>query len=140
MLDDFGLGPTLERFLGQFQESTGIAVDRTIEPVEPLSDEVELALFRVAQECMENVRKHSGARNARLRLCREDGTVVLSVADDGRGIGAPRERGIGLAGMRERIEAVGGMIDVWSEPEGGVRVEARVPAEETWRASPVELS
>jgi two-component system NarL family sensor kinase len=140
MLADFGLGPTLARYLDQFQDATGIAVEYSGDEIGGLPDDVELALFRVAQECMENVRKHSGARSASLQLARQNGTVILSVSDDGHGMTFPRERGIGLAGMRERIEAVGGMIEVWSQPEGGVHIEARVPAEEEWKASPVELS
>lgn len=140
MLDDFGLGPTLVRYLDQFSESNGIEVEHQIEEVSPLSDDVELALFRVAQECMENVRKHSGARRARLSLCREGLTVSLTVADDGRGMVDAGDPGIGLAGMRERIESVGGTIEVGSEPDGGVRVEARVSLEETWQKTLSELS
>jgi signal transduction histidine kinase len=140
MLDDFGLGPTLVRYLDQFQESNGIEVEHMIEEVSPLADDVELALFRVAQECMENVRKHSGAHRARLSLCRDGLTVSLTVADDGRGMVDAGDPGIGLAGMRERIESVGGTIDFRNEPDGGVRVEARVSLEETWQRTLSELS
>lgn len=129
MLDDFGLGPTLARYLDQFQESTGIAVDFRIGEVGDLPDDVELALYRVGQECMENVRKHSGASSARLRLEREEGQVTLSISDSGRGIANESGRGIGLAGMRERIEAVGGVMRVESAPGTGVRIVARVPLE-----------
>jgi two-component system NarL family sensor kinase len=129
MLDDFGLAPTLARYLQGFQEATGITVEYMVDGVGDLPDDVELALFRVAQECMENVRKHSGATEARLSLQRQDGHVKLSVADSGRGIPAQRERGIGLAGMRERVEAVGGVIQVGSAVNGGVQVEASIPVE-----------
>jgi signal transduction histidine kinase len=131
MLDDFGLGPTLARYLDQFQESTGIAVDYQMDDVGPLPDDVELALFRVAQECMENVRKHSGSERTILHLHRRNGSVVLSVADEGRGISQSAERGIGLAGMRERIESVGGSLHLDSAPGQGLRVEAAVPLEAT---------
>jgi signal transduction histidine kinase len=140
MLDDFGLGPTLVRYLDQFVEATGIEVAYEIAEVSPLSDEIELALFRVAQECMENVRKHSGARHARLCLGREGLDVTLSVSDDGRGMAESGDHGIGLVGMRERIESVGGSILVGSEPDGGVRVEARISLEETWQRTLSELS
>jgi signal transduction histidine kinase len=140
MLDDFGLGPTLIRYLDQFSEATGIAVEHNIEEVSPLADDVELALFRVAQECMENVRKHSGARCARLFLGREGLNVTLVVSDDGRGMGDAGDPGIGLVGMRERIESVGGTIAVSSEPDGGVRVEAQISLEETWQKTLSELS
>lgn len=129
MLDDFGLAPTLARYLQGFQEATGITVEYMVDGVGDLPDDVELALFRVAQECMENVRKHSGATEARLSLQRLNGNVKLSVADSGRGIPDQQERGIGLAGMRERVEAVGGIIQVGGAANGGVQVEASIPVD-----------
>lgn len=129
MLDDFGLAPTLARYLQGFQEATGITVEYMVDGIGDLPDDVELALFRVAQECMENVRKHSGASEARLSLQRQNGNVKLSVADSGRGIPVQRERGIGLAGMRERVEAVGGIIQVGGAANGGVQVEASIPVD-----------
>jgi signal transduction histidine kinase len=129
MLDDFGLAPTLARYLQGFQEATGITVEYMVDGVGDLPDDVELALFRVAQECMENVRKHSGATEARLSLQRQNGHVKLSVADSGRGIPDQRERGIGLAGMRERVQAVGGIIQVGGAANGGVQVEASIPVD-----------
>jgi signal transduction histidine kinase len=130
MLDDFGLGPTLQRYLAEFHERTGIAVDTELGEVGELSDDVELALFRVVQECMENVRKHSGAGEAALRLVRADGHIVLRVSDRGRGMPAAASRGVGLAGMRERVEAVGGTMLVRGGPGHGVEVEATIPVGE----------
>ncbi len=127
MLDDFGLAPTLGRYLQGWQEATGIEVEYGVDGVGELPDDVELALFRVAQECMENVRKHSGARHARLALQRENGHVLLSVSDSGSGMPEGGERGIGLVGMRERVEAVGGTIRVHTSAEDGVEVEAIIP-------------
>ncbi|GAC1637889.1 MAG: hypothetical protein NVS4B2_26880 [Chloroflexota bacterium] len=129
MLDDFGLEPTLARYLEGFQESTGIAVEYLHRQVGPLPDDVELALFRVAQECMENVRKHSQAAQVKVTLAGEYGNVTLIVEDSGRGMVAAGQRGIGLAGMRERIEAVGGSIQVTSVPGEGVRVQATIAEE-----------
>src|SRR5947209_2111411 len=127
MLDDFGLVPTLRRYLEGFESSTGIAVEYIADDVGPLPDDVELALFRVAQECLENVRKHSGAPSVRLEVRRSAEGLTLSVADTGRGMPEGGERGMGLAGMRERIEAVGGLMSVLSVPEVGVRLVATVP-------------
>ncbi len=129
MLDDFGLAPTLTRYLHQFTDATGIAVDWQVDSVGTLPDDVELALFRIAQECMENIRKHSGAREAQLHLSRQDGHVCLSVRDSGRGIPPQKPYGIGLAGMRERVEAVGGSIRVEGSAGLGVSVEASIPVE-----------
>jgi signal transduction histidine kinase len=127
MLDDFGLVPTLARYLEGFRESTGVEVDFATQGVGDLPDDVELALFRVAQECMENVRKHSDAHTAWVALNRYDGHITLAVEDSGRGMHARGNRGIGLAGMRERVEAVGGTIAVSSGEGSGVRVEAVIP-------------
>jgi signal transduction histidine kinase len=135
MLDDFGLVPTLSRHLKGFQEATGIRVEYTPAEVGELPDDVELALFRVAQECMENVRKHSGAEQANVTLTRASGEIILTVVDSGRGISLRGERGIGLTGIRERIETVGGAIKVDSAPGQGVHIEARIPVKELgWKA------
>jgi signal transduction histidine kinase len=131
MLDDFGLAPTLARYLEGFRESTGIDVDFAADELEGMPDDVELALFRVAQECMENVRKHSGSDRARVELLRQNGHVILDVQDAGRGLQSTGERGIGLAGMRERVEAVGGTIHVTGAAGKGVHVEAVIPLEKT---------
>jgi two-component system sensor histidine kinase DegS len=130
MLDDFGLVPTLARYLAGFQEASNILVVYRQEEVGDLADDVELALFRVAQECMENVRKHSGASQAHVTLTRDNGHIKLVVADGGCGMPVRGERGIGLAGMRERVEAVGGLIRVDSAPGKGVQIEARIPVKE----------
>jgi two-component system sensor histidine kinase DegS len=127
ILEDLGLIPALRRYVEQFEQTTNITVEVSAADVGPLADGVELALFRVAQECMENVRKHSGSPTARLSLTRHDGTVSLSVADSGCGIHAGTEGGIGMVGMRERLTAVGGALRVESVPGNGTRVEAFVP-------------
>jgi signal transduction histidine kinase len=125
MLDDFGLAPTLTRYVERFSESAGIEVDCTIAEIGELPDDVELALFRVAQECLENVRKHSGTRGAGLRLFGQGGYAHLEVWDNGRGLPDQVPTGLGLSGMRERVEAVGGTIRI--ESDDGVRIEAIVP-------------
>lgn len=130
MLDDFGLTATLERFVEQFSESTGIEVEFGPSDLGNVGQDVELALFRVAQECLENARKHSGARHISLVLSRNDGHISLRVTDDGRGMGAENASGIGLSGIRERIESVGGSIRVEGRPGAGVAVTADVPAGE----------
>jgi signal transduction histidine kinase len=127
ILEDLGLIPALRRYVEQFEQTTNITVEVSAADVGPLSDGVELALFRVAQECMENVRKHSGSPTARLSLTRHDRWVSLSIADGGCGILAGTEGGIGMVGMRERLTAVGGTLRVESVPGNGARVEALVP-------------
>jgi signal transduction histidine kinase len=134
VLDDFGLSAALSRYLDEYQETTGIAVDRSIGEVGTLGPDAELALFRVAQECLENVRKHSRAYRVQLALSLSNGKVELLVHDLGDGArpapdGARRDPagpGIGLAGMRERVEAVGGQLTL--SYHHGFEVRAVVPA------------
>ena len=127
ILDGLGLVPALHRYLEEFEQTTHIPVEVTVAEVGLLPDEVELALFRVAQECMENVRKHSGSPTAQLTLRCGEGRVSLTVSDSGCGMQAGGASGIGLVGMRERVTAVGGTLQVASVPGAGTRVEATVP-------------
>lgn len=128
MLDDLGLPLALARYIQGFRETTGIDVRYQPDEISRLPHEVELALFRVTQECLENVRKHSGAPGAEVILRRTNGHISLRIADHGRGMPNGDERGLGLAAVRERIEAVGGDVAVTSVPGAGVRVEVAVPA------------
>jgi signal transduction histidine kinase len=127
MLHDLGLVHALTRYVGQVRESTGMAIQCQVEEVGPLPDTVELALFRVAQECLENVRKHSGTSEATLMVRRLDGRVELSVSDTGQGIPENGARGLGLTSMRERVVAVGGTLRIESGPGAGTRVEVAIP-------------
>jgi signal transduction histidine kinase len=93
-----------------------------------LQGDVETHLFRIAQEALTNVARHSGATSATLSLLEADGCLRLSVADNGHGLPAGRSTrtGFGLIGMRERMRAAGGLLRVQSG-EGGVTVIAEVP-------------
>lgn len=124
-LEGSSLGPALARYLEGFERDSGIAVRCAAGEVGALPSDVELALFRVAQESMENVRKHSGAHSATVSLNRRNGHVTLSVADDGRGL-QHGEPGLGMTTIRERVESLGGSLSLQSE-ECGVRVEATIP-------------
>jgi signal transduction histidine kinase len=91
---------------------------------------VVLCLYRIAQEALRNVAKHSGAPGARVELSCDDGGVSLRVADDGRGfdLGAVDDsEGLGLVSMRERLRLVGGTIVIDSRPSAGTRIDVRVP-------------
>jgi two-component system sensor histidine kinase UhpB len=96
-----------------------------------LSPEIELALYRIAQEALTNVAKHADATHATIDLQFREGTVSLRIEDDGRGF-EPREglgRGLGLFGMRERAELVHGTFALESEPGHGTRITIAVPLE-----------
>jgi signal transduction histidine kinase len=126
MLDGNGLVPALTSYLYTFSERTDLAVELSVGDIGPLSTDIEWALFRVAQECMENIRKHSASTTAHVSLSTQEDHVVLSVVDHGRGLGEGPAQGIGISNMRERLAAVGGDLRVTNTP-GGVRVEASVP-------------
>jgi signal transduction histidine kinase len=127
-LDETGLAPAVRWFVKGFATRSEIAATCQAEEVGRLPAEVELALFRVLQEALSNVQRHSGARNVAVSLAAHAKRVVLSVRDDGRGI--PRvdlaERaGVGIAGMRERLRLLGGELELSSEA-GATELRASV--------------
>ncbi|HET8819023.1 MAG TPA: sensor histidine kinase [Xanthomonadaceae bacterium] len=131
ILDDLGLVAAL-RWLARTQaESAGIDVTAEIvEPLPPVDSDLQTLLFRVAQEALTNVARHSGARSALLRLVARDGALRLQVADDGRGCdpaAAQAAGGSGLGGMRERLRLYDGRLEVHSVPGEGLRLRVVVP-------------
>lgn len=129
-LDDFGLVPALERLTESFADQTGIAVDFEAGALgeQRLPAPVESALYRIVQESLTNVVKHAQARHVSIALTRRDRSVAVVVEDDGRGVD-PSERGggLGLLGMRERVELLDGNLEVESRPGAGATVIAEVP-------------
>lgn len=130
MLEDLGLVSALTALSRTFAESGGIAVERRFDAdLPPLSDEAELAIYRVAQEGLTNIARHSGARNAELVLERGSSSVTLRLVDDGRGLNGvePSSSG-GMRGMRERALLVGGVLAIKEGPRGGLEIRLEVPA------------
>jgi two-component system, NarL family, sensor histidine kinase UhpB len=126
-LDDLGLVPALTSLVKSFADLSGLEVERSIADRLPgLSDHAELAVFRVAQESLTNVARHAGATRVRLELKGENGRVLLSVRDDGRGLGNAAF-GTGIRGMQERAMLVGGALEVFSPRSGGVEIRLTVP-------------
>jgi signal transduction histidine kinase len=130
ILDDFGLEAAL-RWLGEgFATRTGIAVDFESHFSGRLPDETETHLFRIAQEALTNVARHSGAKRVRMNLETRGEQICLSMEDDGRGLPAAASangRGMGMIGMRARARSAGGDVSVRSRPGEGVLVEVRAP-------------
>jgi PAS domain S-box-containing protein len=128
-LDRLGLDSALRQECRRFQEWSGIACElATPYGLSTFGAEVDTALFRIAQEALTNVARHAGASRVAVALERRMGVAVLSVEDDGCGIPAGRESaGLGLLGMRERTERLGGVLAVKPAPGGGTIVEARIP-------------
>ncbi|OAI52089.1 hypothetical protein AYO46_06505 [Betaproteobacteria bacterium SCGC AG-212-J23] len=132
LLDDYGLYAAIEWHARQLANRTGLRVELGGAKLEPRpAAEVEMALFRIAQEALTNVAKHAGASRATISLSSEAGRVRLVIEDDGRGIlpaaNDSEEQGWGMAVMRERAAAVGGAMRVESR-ERGTRVVVEVAA------------
>ena len=107
---------------------TALEVERGLP--EELPREVNVELLRVLQEALVNARRHSGARNVRVRLRVEGGALVAGVIDDGKGFDTASTRaGVGISAMRERVEGLGGRIEIESQPGGGTNVTVTVPLE-----------
>lgn len=122
--------PDLARLPVLVESLSGQGVEVRLEgSIENAPQAAQLALFRIAQESLTNVRRHSGATRAEVRLGVENGDYVLHIDDDGRGLDTslPHE-GRGLLGMRERAELLGGSLELTRSPWGGARVTARIPA------------
>jgi len=135
-LDDLGLISALAVLCERFAQRTGIEVtQRFDEEVPELGREEELVVYRVTQEALTNVARHSGADHAELRLQARDGGLTVTVSDRGRGLGADGEPGTGIRGMRERAALISATLDVGPNPDGvgcavtlqveGVAAEAR---------------
>lgn len=126
-LDDLGLAVALRAHAEDFSRRTRIDVALELDETTGWPPEVALTLYRVAQEALTNVARHSGARHASVRLAFQKHEGRLVVEDDGRGMLNGLEPNLGLLGMRERVGAVGGTLKLESATTGGLRVEARVP-------------
>ena len=136
LLDDLGLLPALRSLAAEFAERSGIRATFAAPASLPeLSDPAELALFRALQEALANVARHAEATAVEIDLSAGAGRVLLRVRDDGRGfpaepLDAYERRGhMGLAGMRERIGALGGSVRTQGPSGGGALVEVSVPVD-----------
>ncbi len=130
VLDDFGLVPALARLTETFGTQTGIGVRfESGLPDERLPAEVETALYRIVQESLTNIVKHSRARNISIVLVRKPGAVAAVIEDDGEGFdpASVRDGGFGLLGMRERIGLLDGRLQIESVDGGGTTIVAEVP-------------
>lgn len=140
-LDDSGLVPALQRLLVRLAQETGVRTALDAEDFPALSTTAEVALLRVAQSALANVRAHATATRVAVSLVEVDGTVRMDVVDDGTGFDAAawesRTRGdvarggYGLRAMRDRLSHLGGGLEVESEPGEGVALSAWLPLQAT---------
>ena len=131
MLDDLGLIPATEWLAQNFSERTGIPCRLHIQPTDiELGEPHASALYRILQESLTNVARHAKATRVEVSLERADGTLLLTVRDDGRGFRPAEARArktFGLLGLRERTVLLGGETSVASEPGHGTTVSVRIP-------------
>jgi two-component system sensor histidine kinase UhpB len=129
-LDDLGLVNALIALCTRLGAQDGPRVTRELQgKLPPLSPDVELVIYRIAQESLTNALRHSNARLATVSLKADAGTVTLAVADDGKGMPVQLPRGTaGIAGMRERALLVGGRLSIESRPGQGTEVRLTIPA------------
>ena len=134
VLDDLGLIPALHTFLKHFREESGIRVSLSaFAGVEQVNGDKRTVLYRVAQEALTNIAHHAQASRADVRIQQQDGAVRLSIKDNGKGfqqdrvVRAKTGKRLGLLGMRERLEMVGGQFSVTSAPGKGTTVVAQIP-------------
>ena len=130
ILDDFGLDASIRWLTDGFMERTGIQVDYESNFSERLPDETETHLFRIAQEALTNIARHSGASRVAISLQADDTTLHLSIGDNGKGmpsIPAAGRKGMGMTGMRARARTAGGELTVSRFGESGVLLDVFVP-------------
>ncbi len=127
VLDDFGLGPALDRLCSGFARRTGLRVECAPDAaVDAVGPEVATAAYRIVQEALVNVVRHAAAERVTVAAGVHDGRLVVVIEDDGRGLDG-RGEGYGLEGMRERASIAGGRLELAQPTQGGTRVLFEAP-------------
>jgi signal transduction histidine kinase len=128
MLDDLGLAPALKWLGRDFSQHSGLDIDVQIDgELRDLDEPHRTCLYRVTQEALTNCARHSGCNQARVLLRETENALELTVQDDGTGFAAGDTEGVGVLGMRERVEELDGDFAVISSPGAGTLVRANLP-------------
>jgi signal transduction histidine kinase len=124
MLDDFGLVPALEWHAREVKRRTGmeVTVNAIEEDCDHVAEPARTCIYRVAQEALRNCERHAGATRVELQLQRAGSSLRMMVSDNGRGFDVRQTRGLGLVGMQERVEALGGCYEIQSKRDAGTQV------------------
>jgi signal transduction histidine kinase len=138
LLDENGLSSALSWYIEGLRERSDVGISLSVpEDIGRLPSDMELVIFRVVQECLTNIHRHSGSKTASIRLARDSDVVVVEVQDSGRGISAQKlvelqsgGSGVGIRGMRERVRQLGGEMNIDSDGSG-TRVSVTIPAAKT---------
>jgi PAS domain S-box-containing protein len=133
-LDESGLSSAIRWYLDGLAERSDLSIELTVPgDLERLAPEVELAIFRLVQECLTNIHRHSGSKTAVIRIVREPDKIYVEVQDHGKGISQERLAevqskgvGVGISGMRERVRQCGGELMIHSNPLG-TKIKAIFP-------------
>ena len=129
-LDDLGLGPAVERLVADMAGRHGFPIDLQVNGVERLAPTVEITVYRIVQEALNNVAKHAKAKQASVILEQRGGNVRIIVEDDGQGMPESSDTGgFGLQGIRERVGLVRGTLTLESAPEHGTTLFVSIPCE-----------
>ncbi len=127
MLDDLGLAAALRWQADQISKSTGVQIEMVDALPHELPEEHKLCIFRVVQEALNNVCRHARASSVEIALLADEEKISVLIRDDGRGFRVRPAGGLGLIGMQERVESLGGALTVNSEPGKGASIEACLP-------------
>jgi PAS domain S-box-containing protein len=143
LLDEVGLESAVREFIDGFAQRSKIDVSLVVSPgFERLSQDCELAIFRVVQECLTNIHRHAGSKTAKILLARKDGLVHCEISDQGRGmpngqqlaLNSSATLGVGLRGMMERVSQLGGILKIHSNGKG-TTVAVELPVTRTVQES-----
>jgi two-component system sensor histidine kinase UhpB len=135
-LEDQGLVPALQNLAGAVSRRTGLRVMVEATESTRLSPQIEAVLYRVVQEALKNSAKHAHARSSKIRLWRVQGFMCCSIEDDGTGFDQSAiasgkvPRGLGLLGIQERVQVLGGGCEIQSAPGLGTKLNVKIPLEQ----------
>jgi PAS domain S-box-containing protein len=136
LLDETGLAAALQWYVDGVAERSGLSVTLTLpEGLQRFSRDAELAIFRVVQECLTNIHRHSGSKSAAIDVSLSDGNILVEVKDRGKGMSAEKlseiqsnASGVGIRGMSERVRQLGGRISIYSD-NSGTTVSVSLPSD-----------
>lgn len=153
MLDEIGLSSALGWYIEGLRERSDVEISLSVaEEIGRLPGDMELVIFRIVQECLTNIHRHSGSKKASIRVARDSDAILVEVQDSGRGIPAQKlaelqsgGSGVGIGGMRERVRQLGGEMKIDSD-DSGTRVSLTIPIakaasqEKTQSTQPLRIS
>jgi two-component system NarL family sensor kinase len=141
LLDENGLPGAIQWYIQGLVERSGLKIELLIpKDFGRLPDDVEVAIFRIVQECLTNIHRHSGSETATIRLSNDGNNVSLEIQDEGKGISAEKltdiqaqRSGVGIAGMRERVRHLNGVLNIQSNSDG-TKVSVTLPTAATFES------